>query len=93
MYLTFHKTKNKAICHHCSLEKEISRSCNESEICDFVMYGPGVEKIFEEVSKIFPDNKVEIFSSDYMKKKDQTKSLFNRITNNKVDILIGTQMI
>ena len=93
MYLTFHKTKNKAICHHCSLEKEISRSCNEGKICDFVMYGPGVEKIFEEVSKIFPDNKVEIFSSDYMKKKDQTKSLFNRIINNKVDILIGTQMI
>jgi len=93
MYLTFHKTKNKAICHHCSLEKEISRSCNKSEICDFVMYGPGVEKIFEEVSKIFPNNKIEIFSSDFMKKKDQTKSLFNRITNNKVDILIGTQMI
>ena len=93
MYLTFHKTKSKAICHHCSLEKEIFRSCNEGEICDFVMYGPGVEKIFEEVSKIFPDNKVEIFSSDYMKKKDQTKSLFNRIINNKVDILIGTQMI
>ena len=23
MYLTFHKTKNKAICHHCSFEKEI----------------------------------------------------------------------
>ena len=93
MYLTFHKTKNKAICHHCSLEKEISRSCNEGKICDFIMYGPGVEKIFEEVSKIFPGNIVEIFSSDYMKKKDQTKSLFNRITTNKVDILIGTQMI
>ena len=93
MYLTFHKTKNKAICHHCSYEKEISRSCKENEICDFVMYGPGVEKIFEEVTKIFPKKKVEIFSSDYMKNRDQTKSLFNRITTNKVDILIGTQMI
>lgn len=93
MYLTFHKAKNKAICHHCSLEKEISRSCKENEICDFVMYGPGVEKIFEEVTKIFPDNKVEIFSSDYMKNINQTKSLFNRISTNKVDILIGTQMI
>tara|TARA_B100000989_G_scaffold246054_1_gene193217 strand:- start:217 stop:1050 length:834 start_codon:yes stop_codon:yes gene_type:complete len=93
MYLTFHKTKNKALCHHCSFEKEISRSCNEGEICNFVMYGPGVEKVLEEVSKTFPDYKVEIFSSDYMKMKDQTKSLFNRITNNKVDILIGTQMI
>jgi primosomal protein N' (replication factor Y) len=57
------------------------------------MYGPGVEKIFEEVCNIFPSKKVEIFSSDYMKKKDQTKSLFERIASNKVDILIGTQMI
>ena len=93
MYLTFHKTKNKAICHHCSLEKEILRDCKDNESCEFIMYGPGVEKIFEEVRKIFPEKKVEIFSSDYMKKKDQTKSLFERIKNNKIDILVGTQMI
>ena len=93
MYLTFHKTRNKAICHHCSFEKEISRNCKENIKCEFIMYGPGVEKIFEEVRKIFPSNKAEIFSSDYMKKKEQTKSLFKRISNHKVDILIGTQMI
>ena len=57
------------------------------------MYGPGVEKIFEELKKVFPSNTIEIFSSDYMKKKDQTQSLFKRIINNKVDILVGTQMI
>ena len=57
------------------------------------MYGPGVEKIYEEVSKLFPTSKIEIFSSDYMKKKDHTNSLFNRIRNNQVDILVGTQMI
>ena len=28
-----------------------------------------------------------------MKKKDQTQSLFKRIIDNKVDILVGTQMI
>ena len=93
MYLTFHKTKNKAVCHHCASEKEISRDCKESNKCEFIMYGPGVEKIFEEVCNIFPSNKVEIFSSDYMKNKKKIKSLFKRITNNEVDILIGTQMI
>ncbi len=93
MYLTFHKNKNKAVCHHCSSEKNISNKCKEGKICDFVMYGPGVEKIYEEVSKIFPSKKVEIFSSDYMKKKNHTNSLFSRIVNNEVDILIGTQMI
>ena len=94
MYLTFHKNKNKAICHHCLLEKKIfNNKCKEGKICDFIMYGPGVEKIYEEVSKIFPSNKIEIFSSDYMKKKDHVNSLFERISNNQVDILIGTQMI
>jgi primosomal protein N' (replication factor Y) (superfamily II helicase) len=93
MYLTFHKKKNKAICHHCSLEKKIKNKCKEEGDCNFIMYGPGVEKIFDEVQNIFPENKVEIFSSDYMKKKQQTKALFNKIINNEVDILIGTQMI
>ncbi len=93
MYLTFHKKRNKAICHHCSLEKEITRICIEGKNCDFIMYGPGVEKIFDEVHRIFPQQKVEIFSSDYMKKKNHAESLFNRIISNKVDILIGTQMI
>ena len=93
MYLTFHKTKNKAVCHHCSLEKKVKNKCKENGDCDFIMYGPGVEKIFEEVKKIFPNNKAEIFSSDYMKKKKQTDAIFKKINNNEVDILIGTQMI
>ena len=93
MYLTFHKNKNKAICHHCSSERKIFKKCSDGKNCDFIMYGPGVEKIYEEAIKLFPKSKVEILSSDYMKKKDYTNSLFNRIRNNQVDILIGTQMI
>ena len=93
MYLTFHKTKNKAVCHHCSLERKINNKCKRDGECNFIMYGPGVEKIFDEVKKIFPNNKVEIFSSDYTKKKDQTNLLFKKIKNNSIDILIGTQMI
>ena len=93
MYLTFHKNKNKAICHHCSSERKISKKCKDGKNCDFIMYGPGVEKIYEEVVRLFPLSKVEILSSDYMKKKNYTSSMFNRIKNNQLDILIGTQMI
>jgi primosomal protein N' (replication factor Y) (superfamily II helicase) len=93
MYLTFHKDKNKAICHHCSFQRKIKIECIKGDYCDFVMYGPGVEKIFEEAKKKFPNSKINIFSSDYMKKKDQTELLFKKINNNEVDILVGTQMI
>ena len=93
MYLTFHKIKNKLICHHCSFEKEKKATCKLGEICDFIMYGPGVEKIYEEAKQIFQNKKISIFSSDYLKKKDEIKKLFKKIKNNQVDILIGTQMI
>ena len=93
LYLTFHKLKDKAICHHCSFEKQIKTKCKSTGNCEFIMYGPGVEKIFEEIKKIFPDKKINIFSSDYLKTNGETKNLFRKINNNKIDILIGTQMI
>ncbi len=93
MYLTFHKIKNKAICHHCSFDRNIKSKCKKYDYCDFIMYGPGVEKVFEETKKIFPNNVVSIFSSDYMKKKEDADKLFKKINQNQVDIIIGTQMI
>ncbi len=93
MYLTFHKLKNRAICHHCSFAKKIESKCKIKGNCDFIMYGPGVEKIFEEVKEQFPQKKISIFSSDYMKKKNEINDLFKKINNNQINILIGTQMI
>ena len=93
LYLTFHKLKNKAICHHCSFEKKIESKCKIEGSCDFLMFGPGVEKIFEELNEIFPNKNIRIFSSDYLKTKEKTKKFFKEISENKIDILIGTQMI
>ncbi len=93
LYLTFHKFKNRAVCHHCSFEKKIEVKCKKKDNCDFVMYGPGVEKIFDEVKEIFPLYKASIFSSDYLKTKEKTSNLFKAINENKIDILVGTQMI
>ncbi len=93
LYLTFHKFKNRAVCHHCSFEKKIEVKCKKKDNCDLVMYGPGVEKIFDEVKEIFPLYKASIFSSDYLKTKEKTNNLFKAINENKIDILVGTQMI
>ena len=93
LYLTFHKLKNKAICHHCSYEKKIKTKCKLNGDCEFVMYGPGVEKIFDEVKELFPNKKTSIFSSDYLSTKEKTKNLFKAINEKKIDILVGTQMI
>ena len=38
LYLTFHKLKNKAICHHCSYETEIKVKCKLDGNCEFIKY-------------------------------------------------------
>ncbi len=93
LYLTFHKFKNKCICHHCDHETSKYKKCKSKNNCEFIMYGPGVEKIFEEVSQLYPNKKISIFSSDFVKKKKETEILFTKINKNEIDILIGTQMI
>ena len=58
IYLTYHKLINKLICHHCGIKLKKEKICSANkESCDFRMYGPGVEKIFDELNKIFPKKK------------------------------------
>ena len=93
IYLTFHNLTKKAVCHHCGYKKDIKRKCKLDKFCNFLMYGPGVEKIFDEIKAVFPTNEIRIFSSDFMKNKKKTEILFNKIIKNEIDILVGTQMI
>ncbi len=92
--LVYHKYKKNLLCHYCGFKTELKRECNRniSASCKFVFSGPGVERISEELKKIFPDEKHIIFSSDTMNKKDSPKIL-EKIVNNKISILIGTQLI
>ena len=57
------------------------------------MYGPGVEKIHEELKIKFPNKNIQIFSSDFLKKKTETLNMLNKIEQNEINILVGTQMI
>ena len=94
IYLTFHKILNKIICHHCGYKSTTDKKCKDNDLlCDFSMYGPGVEKVFEELKIIFPNKVVKIFSSDYLNQKKQSENLIKEVSEEKIDILVGTQMI
>ena len=94
IFLTFHKHLNKAMCHHCGHKSTIKQKCQKTDFnCEFQMYGPGVEKIFAELRQIFPDKVIKILSSDFLNKKKETINLLKDIENNKVNILVGTQLI
>ncbi len=90
--LVYHKNKNNLLCHYCGFKTSLNRDCIKEGKCDFIFSGPGVERISEEVKKNFPLKKVEIFSSDTMNKKN-SKDKLEKIINNEIDILVGTQLI
>jgi len=90
--LVFHKHKKNLLCHYCGYKTQLHRKCKKEENCDFVFSGPGVERIAEEVKNNFPSKKSVIFSSDTMNKKKSSK-IIDKIINNEIQILIGTQLI
>ncbi|MDA9234189.1 primosomal protein N', partial [Candidatus Pelagibacter sp.] len=90
--LVYHKNKQNLLCHYCGYKTLLTRECSKEGKCDFIFSGPGVERISEEVKKIFPFKKTVIFSSDTMNKKNSSEIL-EKIINNKIQILIGTQLI
>ncbi|PDH20600.1 MAG: primosomal protein N' [Pelagibacterales bacterium MED-G42] len=90
--LVYHKNKNNLLCHYCGFKTSLKRNCVKENDCEFIFSGPGVERIYDEVKKNFPSKKIEIFSSDTMNKKDSNIKL-DKIANNEVQILVGTQLI
>ena len=94
IYLTYHKITNRILCHHCGYQNNSKRTCKDKSLfCEFSMYGPGVEKVFEELKSIYPKKIIKIFSSDYLSQKKQSENLITEISEEKIDILVGTQMI
>jgi primosomal protein N' (replication factor Y) len=67
--LNFHKRLNKLLCHHCGYKSLLLRNCENNKECELVFCGPGVERIFSELKKIYPKKKIEIFKIDTLEKK------------------------
>jgi len=91
--LNFHKKLNKLLCHYCGHKSLLSRLCKDNEKCDFLFCGPGVERIFAELKKIYPDKHIEIFSSDTLEKIKSASELIKKVEKREIDILVGTQLL
>jgi len=91
--LNFHKKLNKLLCHYCGHKSLLLRNCKDNKKCDLLFCGPVVERIFVELKEIYPNKKIEIFSSDTLKKSKSTNILLQKVEKNKIDILVGTQLL
>ncbi|MDU2830685.1 MAG: primosomal protein N', partial [Anaerococcus sp.] len=91
--MTYHKNVSKLVCHYCGRTKNqptICPSCGSKKIKEF---GAGTEKLEDEVKELFPKAKVIRMDSMTAKDKSAYDLMYKNMKENKVDILIGTQMI
>jgi len=90
--LTYRKKGNYE-CLHCKFETGDFPLCPNCQGMVFKNVGLGTEKIESEIEKIFPSAKIARADSSSLKTVRAQEKLWNDFSKNKIDILIGTQMI
>ena len=91
--MTYHKSKNRLICHYCGSTKEVPKVCPNCGSKFIKQFGIGTQKVEEEVNKLFPEARVVRMDRDTTTKKDSFKNFYDIVKNREADIIIGTQMV
>ena len=94
--LTFHFETKKLVCHHCGHKRDTHPTCPDcgSPAIDyFGRRGFGTETVEREVQKAFPTANIKRFDADSTAKKNAHQHILEDFQHQKIDILIGTQMV
>lgn len=91
--LTYHKKEEKLKCHYCGYEEEIHKICPECGSKKIKYFGTGTQKLELEINKIFPNASTIRMDIDTVTKKNSHEEILEKFNKDKIDILIGTQMI
>ena len=91
--LSYHKTKGKLVCHYCGTVYPLVQTCEACGNHLFAQQNFGTERIEEELQELFPEAKVSRMDVDSVKGKHGHDALIQLFEQQKIDILVGTQMV
>lgn len=91
--MSYHRDREEMQCHYCGNTIPSPRKCPYCGSYSFAYGAPGTQKIEQNLKILFPEAKILRMDSDSARKRDTYKSMYNRMKNREVDILLGTQMI
>lgn len=91
--LTYHKFKNKLTCHYCGTHYPVIHTCAACGSHDFTQKNFGTEQIEELLNEYFPEARIARMDYDSVKGKHDHDSLIKQFEQQKLDILVGTQMV
>ncbi len=103
--LTYHQKENVLKCHQCDYKSKVLSKCPECEknVHDaersnkeegkLVLRGAGTEKIYDELKILFPSVNIARLDRDEVTTFTKYENILKDVRDNKVNILVGTQMI
>ncbi len=93
-WMVEHRLTRRLACHHCGHVMPTPRACPECKEEDsLVACGPGVERIADEVTALFPEAKTAIVTSDTIWSPAKAAEFVGRMEAGDIDIVVGTQLV
>ena len=93
-WLVEHRARRELQCHHCGHTVPIPIECPMCKAQhSLTPVGPGVERITEEATALFPDARILVMASDTMPGPDAAAEAARAIEAREVDLIIGTQIV
>ncbi len=91
--MTYHLSEGKLICHYCGKSVNPPTICPNCSSSKIRYFGSGTQKIEQELKKYLPEAKVIRMDVDTTREKNAHEKILRKFKNEKIDILLGTQMI
>ncbi len=91
--MTYHASRRKTICHHCSYEEAVTNKCPSCDHTGITTQGQGTERIEQVLLSHFPETPVIRIDRDTTSRKGSLDSKLAVVRQGKPVILIGTQML
>jgi len=89
-----HRFLKRLMCHQCGETKPVPKICPSCKAEGrLAVVGPGVERLAEEATALFPDAKVAVLSSDMFGSARALKAQIAALAAGEVDVIIGTQLV
>ncbi|MEN9390769.1 MAG: hypothetical protein RL017_66, partial [Pseudomonadota bacterium] len=91
--LVFHHLNNQLRCHKCGQKKSVPITCPACNSHYLQTLGSGTQKIEQVLIDNFPTARILRIDQDTLKTKSAFNQVYQKIKNNEVDILVGTQIL
>lgn len=89
-----HRFLKRLVCHQCGETKPVPRICPSCGAEDrLAPVGPGVERLTEEATALFPEARVVTLSSDMFGSARALKEEITAIAEGGADVIVGTQLV